>query len=66
MAEPKKLRLSSETSSESAPLKSDDTGLIQQLSAKEEECREKDKVIRTQQAEIQRLRDQLGVSQQVN
>ena len=66
MAEPKKQRLSSETSSESAPLKSDDTGLIQQLSAKEEECREKDKVTRTQQAEIQRLRDQLGVSQQVN
>ena len=66
MAEPKKLRLSSETSSESAPLKIDDTGLIQQLSAKEEECREKDKVIRTQQAEIQRLRDQLAVSQQVN
>lgn len=55
-----------ETSSDSAPLKSDDTGLIQQLSAKEEECREKDKVIQAQQAEIQRLRDQLGVSQQVN
>ena len=62
-----------ETSSESAPLKSDDTGLIQQLSAKEDECRQKDEVIRekietiqAQQAEIQRLKDQLGVSQQVS
>ena len=47
--------------------------LQQQLSAKEEECREKDKVIRensatiqAQQAEIQRLRDQLAMFQKVS
>ena len=47
--------------------------LQQQLSAKEKECREKDEVIRensatiqAQQAEIQRLRDQLAVFQKVS
>ena len=47
--------------------------LQKQLFAKEEECRQKDEVIReknatirAQQAEIQQLRDQLAVSQQVS
>ena len=45
MAEPKRIRLSSETASESAP-RGGDTGLIQQLLAKEEECRQKDKALK--------------------
>ena len=79
MAEPKRIRVSCETASESAP-RGGDTGLIQQLLAKEEECRQKDKalkekdevirekaaIIQAQQAEIQRLRDQLAVSQKVS